>query len=74
MKTARLGTAPRKFLEEMRELKSLDVLLPTKDKTIRLRVVATAPPELKVLLQRMKILLPNRPRIIENVVQKNALV
>ena len=74
MKTARLGGAPRKFLEEMREIKSLDVLLPTKDKTIRLRVVATAPPELKVLLQRMKILLPNRPRIIENVVQKNALV
>jgi len=74
MKTARLGSAPRKFLEEMREIKSLDVLLPTKDKTIRLRVVATAPPELKVLLQRMKILLPNRPRIIENVVQKNALV
>jgi len=74
MKTARLGCAPRKFLEEMREIKSLDVLLPTKDKTIRLRVVATAPPELKVLLQRMKILLPNRPRIIENVVQKNALV
>jgi len=46
MKTARLGSAPRKFLEEMREIKSLDVLLPTKDKTIRLRVVATAPPEL----------------------------
>jgi hypothetical protein len=72
MKAAGLGTAPRKLLEEMRELKSLDVLLPARDKTIRLRVVATAPLALKVLLQRMKIPLPNRPRIIENVVQKNA--
>jgi len=73
MKASGLGTAPRRLLQEMSELKSLDVLLPTRDKTIRLRVVATAPQPLKVLLQRMKILLPNRPRVIENVVQKNAL-
>jgi len=73
MKAAGLGTAPRKLLEEMRQVKSLDVLLPAKDKTIRLRVVATAPPELKVLLQRMKILLPNRPQIMKNVVDKSAL-
>jgi transposase len=72
MKASGLGTAPRKLLEEMREIKSLDVLLPTKDKTIKLRVVATAPPPLKILLQRLKLLLPNRPKIIENVVQKNA--
>ena len=73
MKGSGLGTAPRKLLEEMRELKSLDVILPAKEKTIRLRVVATAPQALKVLLQRMKILLPNRPKIIENVVQKKVL-
>jgi len=72
MKASGLGTAPRKLLEEMRQIQSLDVLLPAKDKTIRLRVVATAPSALKVLLQRMKILLPNRPRIVENVVEKNA--
>ena len=71
MKASGLGTAPRKLLEEMKEVKSLDVLLPAKDKTIRLRVVATAPQSLKALLQRMKILLPNRPKIIENVVEKN---
>jgi hypothetical protein len=35
-------------------------------------VVATAPHVLKVLLQRMKIPLPNRPKVIKNVVQKNA--
>lgn len=65
MKASGVGTAPRKLLEELRELKSLDVLLPARDKTIRLRVVATAPQALKVLLQRMKLPLPNRPRIIE---------
>jgi transposase len=64
MKASGLGTAPRKLIEEMREVKSLDVLLPAKDKTIRLRVVSTPSKELKVLLQRMKIFLPNRSKII----------
>ena len=59
-------------MEELRELKSLDVLLPTREKKLRLRVVATPPKELKVLLQRMKIMLPNKPKIIENVVTKIA--
>ena len=72
MKASGLGTAPRKLVEEMREVRSLDVLLPAKDTTIRLRVTATPTPELKVLLQRLKLLLPNRPKILQNVVQKNA--
>jgi len=72
MKASELGTAPRKLIEEMREVRSLDVLLPAKDKTLRLRVVSTPPKELKVLLQRLKIQLPNRPKIVENVVQKIA--
>jgi transposase len=72
MKASGLGTAPRKFIEEMREIKSLDVLLPAKDKTIRLRVVSTPSKELKVLLQRMNILMPNRAKIVENVVKKIA--
>jgi transposase len=74
MKGSGLGTAPRKLLEEMREVKSLDVLLPARGRNIKLRVVATAPKELKLLLQRIKVTLPNRPKIIENVVQKNALI
>ena len=41
MKASGLGTAPRKLLEEMKEIKSLDVLLPTRWKNIRLRVVAS---------------------------------
>ena len=69
MECSGLGTAPRKLLEELREIKSLDVLLPSRDnKTIRLRVVSTAPPRLKILLQRLKLPLPNRPKVIENVV------
>ncbi len=72
MKASGLGTAPRKIIEELRELKSLDVLLPTREKKLRLRVVATPPKELKVVLQRMKIMLPNKPKIIENVVTKIA--
>jgi transposase len=72
MKASGLGTAPRKLLEELRELKSLDVLLPTREKTIRLRMVAAPEKQLKVLLQRMKILIPNRPKVIESVVQKMA--
>jgi transposase len=72
MKASGLGTAPRKLIEELRELKSLDILLPTRDRTIRLRVVATPSNGLKVLLQRLKILLPNKPKIIENVVKKIA--
>jgi hypothetical protein len=72
MKTSQLGTAPRKLLEELRDLKSLDVLLPTRETTIRLRMVATPEKQLKVLLQRMKVLIPNRPKVIENVVEKTA--
>jgi transposase len=68
MSTCGLGTAPRKLLEELREIRSLDVLLPSKDKTIRLRVVATAPQALKVLLHHLKLPLPNRPKLIQNVV------
>jgi hypothetical protein len=72
MKVAGLGTAPRKLLEELREIKSLDILIPTRDKLLRLRLVSSASKELKVLLQRLNITLPNKPKIIENVVEKTA--
>ena len=72
MRASGLGDAPRKLLQEIRELKSLDVLLPTQEKILRLRMVATPPKELKELLQRIKILIPNRPKIVENVVEKMA--
>jgi transposase len=63
-----IGSAPRKLLEELRAVKSLDVLLPTRDKTIRLRVVSKAPKDLQPLLQRLKLPLPNRPKQVQDVV------
>lgn len=68
MECAGLGTAPRKLVEELREIRSLDIVLPAKDKKIRLRTVSAAPQELKMLLQRLKLPLPNIPKVIENVV------
>ena len=68
-----LGTAPRKLLEELHEIRSLDVLLPTKDKTLRLRIVATAPQRLRILLHNLRLPLPNKPKILQNVVKKMAL-
>jgi hypothetical protein len=55
---------------EAREIKPLDVLLPVRGKQIRMRVVSRASKESRALLPRMKILLPGRPKITENVVQK----
>ncbi len=72
MKASGLGTSPRKLLEEMREVKSLDVLLPAKERTIRLRVVSTPYPPHNVLLQRMKIPLPKKQITNQNVLHKNA--
>ena len=69
MECAGLGTTPRKLLEEMREIRSLDVVLPAKDKTIRLRTVSKAPQPLRILLQRLGLPIPNQPKIVENVVQ-----
>ena len=73
MECTGLGTAPRKLLEEMREIRSLDIVLPAKDKAIRLRTVSKAPQALRVLLQRLNLPLPNQPKIIENVVQNLAV-
>jgi len=73
MECAGLGTAPRKLLEEMREIRSMDVVLPAKDKTIRLRTVSKAPQPLRVLLQRLNLPMPNQPKIIEKIVQKMAV-
>jgi hypothetical protein len=54
MKTSGVGKTPGKLIEEMREVRSLDVLLPARDNAIKLRVASTPSKELKVVLQRMK--------------------
>jgi hypothetical protein len=73
MEYAGLGTAPRKLLEEMREIKIVDIVLPARDRTIRMRTVSKAPQPLRILLQRLGLKLPNQPKMIENVVQKMAV-
>ncbi len=52
MSCSGIGIAPRKLIEELRFVKSLDVLLPTRDKTIRLRIVSKVSKDLQPLLQR----------------------
>ena len=60
-----LGGAPRKLLEEMAEIRSLDVVLPTgTGKDLRLRTVSRPETHLAILLQRLGLPLPNRPKSI----------
>lgn len=69
MQTSGLGTAPRKLLEELAEVRSLDVVLPTGTGTpLRLRAVSRPEPHLAILLGRLGLALPGRPKKIENVV------
>lgn len=60
-----LGTAPRKLLEEMAEIRSLDIVLPTgAGKDLRLRTVSKPEPHLAILLQKMELPLPSKPKPI----------
>ena len=65
------GTAPRKLLEEMAEIRSLDIVLPTgAGKNIHLRTVSKPEPHLAILLDKLGLPLPNKPKSISNVVEK----
>jgi transposase len=71
MSTSGLGQAPRKLLEEMAEVRSLDVVLPTATGTnLRLRVISRPEAHLAILLQHLNLFLPNKPKPIQNVVEK----
>ncbi|MFO7973178.1 MAG: IS1634 family transposase [Candidatus Hydrogenedentota bacterium] len=71
MDGAGLGTAPRKLLEDMAEVRSLDVVLPTRQGTeLRLRTVSKPEQRLAILLQKLDLPLPNKPKSIANVVAK----
>ena len=60
-----LGTAPRKLLEELAEIRSLDIVLPTgADKDIRLRTVSRPEEHLAILLQKLELPLPCKPKSI----------
>jgi transposase len=68
-----LGTCARQLLKELDELRSMDVVLPTDSGVeLRLRVVAQPEKELAQLLAHLGLGLPQRPKILTNVVPKNA--
>jgi transposase len=73
MEVSGLGSAPRKLLEEMREVRSLDVVLPTgAGQSVRLRTVSRPEQGLAILLERLGLLLPNKSKQVQNVVEKIA--
>lgn len=67
-----LGNSARQALQELDTIRSMDVVLPIKDKAdVRLRLVAKPEKLADDLLARMQLKLPSRPKMIENVVEKN---
>jgi transposase len=70
MSSKGLGTCARRLIEEMKEIRSLDVVLPVQGRNpIRLRVVGKPEKHVQVLLHMLGLRLPNRPKMIKNVVQ-----
>lgn len=70
MNSKGLGNSPAKLLEDFRERRSMDIVMPVKDlNPLRLRVVAKPDEHVQVLLQRLGIKIPNRPKTVENVVK-----
>ena len=65
-----LGNSPAKLLEEFKEIRSMQVVLPVKDHNpIRLCVVAKPDDHMQILLHRLDIKIPNRPKVVQNVVK-----
>ena len=61
-----LGTAPRKLLEHMAQIHSLDVILPTgTGPEVRLRTVSRPDTHLAILLERPNLPLPTKPKSIK---------
>lgn len=69
MRESGLGTAPDKLLAEMKEIRSLDLVLTAREgREIRLRLVGTPEERTRALLHALRLRLPNRPKKIQNVV------
>ena len=67
-----LGDCARQVLEQMTTIHSMDVVLPVKGGTeVHLRLVAKPEKLTADLLARIHLNLPSRPKMIENVVEKN---
>jgi len=74
-----LGTCARQLLKEVATVRSMDVVLPvrepdaTQPSPLRLRIVARPDRPVAELLHRLGLELPNAPKFVQNVVQKNGL-
>jgi len=65
MHTCGLGTEPRKLMDEMAEVRSLDVVLPADTGAeVRLRTVSRPDKHLAILLDKLQLPLPNKPKTI----------
>lgn len=70
MEAKGLGRSPKKLMQEFREIRSLDIIVPIKDRPfLRLRVVSKPDTHVRILLHKLGIKLPNRPLLNKNVVQ-----
>ena len=72
-----LGDCARQRLLELEELRPLDVVLPVRGSEgtpteVRRRVVARPEPARAMLLARLGLEVPRTPKIVANVVPKNA--
>jgi transposase len=74
-----LGNCARQLIKEVATVRSMDVVLPIKEtqsqqtREVRLRVVARPDRAVAELLVRLGLDLPNAPKIVPNVVEKNGL-
>jgi transposase len=68
-----MGTCARQLLLEVSTIRSMDVILPVKNRgQLRLRVVARPDKPVAQLLAHLGLALPTSPKIIQNVVEKIA--
>ena len=71
MRSKAMGTCARQLLLEVSTIRSMDVILPVKNRgQLRLRVVARPDKPVAQLLAHLGLALPNSPKIVQNVVEK----
>jgi len=79
MKGKGLGNCARQLVKEVATVRSMDVVLPVQQEAsqetreLRLRVVARPDRPVAELLVRLGLDLPNAPKMVQNVVEKNGL-
>lgn len=77
MRGKHLGNCARQLVKEVATVRSMDVVLPIRDgsnaetRQVRLRVVARPDRPVAELLVRLGLDLPNAPKLVQNVVEKN---